>query len=203
MSLLNVWVAPNWAMVSVDTEVRIERTGALAEGSKILAIPHANVVLALRGHNVFLSTVLSLVHQWGGDFDAIAESMPIHLGQAMGFLAANINALPKAARSSIYRQELVMAGYSPDLGVMCAKAWVQKSIDSGFSLQEVDQGYVAPWAESWGYPPDCDTADRMEFLARVQTCNVKAAYPDEPIGGRLLIAELTRGSLTFTSRGLT
>jgi len=53
MSLLNAWIAPNEAIVAVDTD-GVAENGSHISASKLLTMPHPNVVMGLRGPGTFL-----------------------------------------------------------------------------------------------------------------------------------------------------
>lgn len=194
MSLLNVWVSHAKAMVVVDTEVRTQ-DGTYHEASKMMVLPHANAVVAVRGHNVFLSSVASLVLQTGGDFDQIVENMPLHLKTAMDFLVSN----KEQFVDSVYRQEIALVGYSRSLG--CMDCMVYASADeTGFKDTEIDKAYLSPWDGSWGDALDVFTVPhRATMFCTDQVSNALAMHPDQPFGGRLLLAELTRDDVRIST----
>lgn len=211
MTLLNAFVSHRKAMMLVDTEVlamekrrpaahevRAQERPYYFEGSKMLALPHANVIIGGRGHNVFLSTLLYLMHTRPGAFDEIEENMPSLLKIATGLLKKEMGLFVGLFSTSIYAQEIVLVGYSERRGRMFCIAY--RSADkSGFEATEVDDAYHSPWDLSWGMPFDVYTPEHARFLSTVQVDNALALHPEAPFGGRLLLAELTKDELKMSS----
>lgn len=194
MSLMNVWIFPHRAkaLVAVDTEYG-SRVGEGAytyrEGSKMVALPHSNVIIAGRGINSFLGAVISLQIQMAGTFDEIEASMPTHLKGAMDIMEANKAAF--ASMGSIYAQEIAVVGFSQSRGRMHCKTYLSAD-EQGFTANDIDEAHYSPWHPSWGEPIRVDTVEHAKFMSTVQSDNANIMQPDEPCGGRLLLAELTR-----------
>ena len=188
MSLVNVWVTDTKAMVVVDTEAQAD-DGSFFETSKMLTLPHANVVVAGRGINAFMNVLFSLLHMAkAASFDEIDEQMPAALAQATAYLET----MPAATFSrSIHEQEVVLVGYSHLLSrVHCS---VYQSKDKvGFDAQDIDEAYLSPWTDSWGMPMRVSTSEHARVTSTEQVANALALHPAQPFGGRLLLAEVTR-----------
>ncbi|VTU29453.1 hypothetical protein H6CHR_03198 [Variovorax sp. PBL-H6] len=190
MSLFNVWVSPTKAMVIVDTEVKAQ-DGRYFEGSKMLTLPHANIVVAARGNTLFLSTLFSLLHVAQctrcDDFEALMFS-------ALKTTTDQLKTLEQtfAFKHSIYDNEVALVGYSHYYGGMHCVAYESRD-ETGFTAQEISDAYYAPWDESWGpAPTGFPTPGIARAIASEQMADLLQMHPDKPFGGRLLLAELTR-----------
>lgn len=189
MSLVNVWITPTKAMVVVDTEGQAQAGGEYFEVSKMLTLPHANIVLAARGQNAFISVVFSLVHLGtGGTFDEIEASIETALAQATAYLKT----MEERFFRSVYEQEIVLVGYSHCRRAMHCISYQSKDA-SGFEVHDVDEAYLSPWdGPAWGLPMPVTTAQHARIVSTEQVAMAKALDPSAPLGGRLLLAELTR-----------
>ncbi|MDO8248948.1 MAG: hypothetical protein Q7T78_04425 [Rhodoferax sp.] len=200
MSIVNVWLSPTRALVAADTHTKNVLTGKISEGSKMLALPHAGAVIGHRGHNVFLSTVFSLSTQRSDvvDFDTLCAAMPDMLQTTHNFIYSN---LPVDQRDSMAAQEFLIVGHSG--GRISCKVFARQDMQLGFIESDIeDPGYVGCWDMDWGYPPeDIGTPEGMSALVQIQTKKHREMYPNEAIGGRLLLAEVTQAGITFTQLG--
>jgi hypothetical protein len=74
--------------------------------------------------------------------------------------------------------------------------WLRWPQDKGFAASPVGHALLLPDAE-WAQTPDVpDSAEQMERIARDQVAYVRAQHPGYNCGGRLLLAELTRDTLS-------
>jgi len=199
MTLLNVHVQADRAMVMVDT------TGYLADDpadagfqcSKILPLVHADTVFAARGQVALMWSAWSQFFlARDTHFDAIATAM---LGMLKSMVLETQRTAPHILQAGAFRGtssvlELVVVGRSREAGgKLQAKHW---TVDSKGEIQgpvEIE-GSVAPLADEASRPaalPD-SLADWVK-LARVQVADWRRIMPGTPIGGSLLVAELSDG----------
>lgn len=197
MSLVNVWVTPQKAMVVVDTEAQSQE-GEYFETSKMLTLPHANVVVAGRGHNAFFNVLFSLLHMdKGATFDDLEGSFDGSLAQTTAYLKT----IEAQFIRSIYEQEIALVGYSHSRRGMHCVAYQSKD-ESGFAAHDIDDAYLSPWdPTTWGLPMPVTTAEHARVASTEQLAKAKALHPDAPLGGRLLLAEVTRDELTLSVLG--
>lgn len=189
MSLLDAWIQPTEATVAVDTD------GAALDGSpmptsKLLALPHLGAVLALRGQAAFLAMLFVRSVSGFGAFDELTD--------AMGGLVAETDALvPGAliAGGPVVGNELLVVGWSERRSRMVGLQYVKRGEMVAFSEREVDR-HVSPWdAKAMaGVQP---VAPALERLARSQVRWMRESFPGAACGGRLLIAHLTRKSVSI------
>lgn len=205
MSLVNIHLQPNRALVAVDTEVMYAKGAGYGAGAKMALLPHANALLAIRGINIVLGmTYCHAILESIPTFDALEKAIPGYLRIALDYLdsdAQNLFGKP-AIEAQAFNQELSLVGYSEQRGRMCALVFSSKgSKDIGvFELEERD-AHFSPWTEAWGDPIAPDTPERMRFISLLQVDNGSAMEPDAPLGGRLLLCELTKEEAKFSSLG--
>jgi len=198
MSVVDVWVSPTKAMVIVDTKgQRVDGAGYL-EISKMLYLPHANVVIAGRGTNLFLNALFSILHlspaQSCDDCDRLMFGA---LKQASEGVKAMVDA--GAVPPMAVRNEVTLVGYSDHYHGMHAVSYLECD-DGSFEAHEVSDAYFGPWFEIWGpAPTGFPTVGLARAIATEQVSNLLQMHPDKPFGGRLLLAELTREDCRFST----
>lgn len=208
MSLCDVWVTPTTAMVVVDTEVaQIAGCGdRRGEASKMLYLPHANIVIAGRGTPMFLNGLHSHMHMLPhASFDAYAEAMPAALQQVASWLQAQLAAiqaqgvtLPADLLNAHREQQLALVGYSHALREMVCLTYESKD-DTGLSEGDDVAEWCSPWQASWGESMDVKTPEHARAMATDQIARALEEMPDSAHGGRLLLAELTREDCRFST----
>jgi hypothetical protein len=203
MSLLNVWLSQDKALIGVDTKGMSGDGKQSVEVSKIFPLVHANVILAGRGYMPFLGIVSSALHSIGGNFDAIVERLPEVLPAAFRAFATEMTKGgydPKSDGIDLHRQDVMLVGWSPKRGRMVGMVYRQRAADEGFVAKEFSPWTVNPWEPVQGGPYEPSSYEAHERLAREQARFTQKTVGKRFIGGRLLIAELTRDSLSVTSR---
>lgn len=200
MSLINVWLSPERALIACDTEAKKSQTGQFFEASKMLFLPHAGTIFALRGNNVVLTTLYVLASQEDVvGFDALCRALPLLLTRTWQFVGPLLTSSLPAER--VHKQELIVCGHSRAARRICCKLFRLGGPQIGFEESDVeDPGYVGCWDLSWGNPPQAvGTIAAMASLAQTQVANSLVRYPNEAIGGRLLVAELTANKVEFST----
>jgi hypothetical protein len=204
MSLINVFLSSSKALIGVDTEGSDPKTGQFITISKMVHLPHANVVMAGRGTQGFLMLLFLMVietdarAQSEGDFDSLVKSMPEIFANTYKLIDAN---RPHGVDSTILDdQQIVLAGWSNLLNRMHAICCTKRGPGGEIEMVEIEEpGYIMPWDDNWGEAPEGDDHRAMMALALAQTRHVKQESPGTAMGGRLLVAELTRHSMSFSS----
>lgn len=184
MSLLNVHVSPERALVAVDTA----GTGPLGnfQIAKLYPLVHANVVLAGRGDRRFIFDSFACLSLADGhvDYDAAVDSFPEMLQRMALHAGAGAPDIP---------YNIAVVGYSKKEASVCGR-WYEGSTAGG-KIDTFSLGCrIAPW-ESDGEPTIPDSFDRNIKLARQQI----QAHSSIGLsaGGNLLIAEVTRTQTTI------
>lgn len=191
MSLLNVLLFPDRALVAADTRCKNYQSGGYFDGSKMFPIVHANVLIAGRGDRIFAD----LVFQWYGgcetcDFDSIADG----LSENLLMIGERYASIPGV---HVGGDELVIVGWSEKHRAMQGLLCVRPDGNSEFTVSRMVTGSIGPRLTADLSHVQC--ADHVESLieiARAQTRQVRKEQPGLPIGGRLLLAELTRDTLS-------
>ena len=182
-------------MVVVDTEGQTDE-GKYVELSKMLVLPHANVVVAIRGQNIFLNGLFSALQMiQSSSFDEITDGVPSALQQTMGY----IKQVEHLFRCPVDAQEVVLVGYSASARQMLCLTYLPDG-DGGFVESEVDDTYLSPWMpDEWERPFKATTPDHVRIISTQQIADAKVLHPDAALGGRLLLAELTREDCRFST----
>lgn len=193
MSLLNLAVQKEVGLLCVDTTTQSE-DGSYCERSKMLHLGHINGVVACRGDIHFLVFLFAgLGIEPPTDFDALLESWPRRLAAATEpYLQQVRQPAPSADPVGCF---VALLGWSRARGrPVCHKA-ERESASDPFEIETANCS-VGPVPD---YPPlDLtvmqvpDAIRTMEALAYDQVRKMRRERPSYPIGGRLLLAEVTR-----------
>lgn len=207
MSLVNIYMEHDRALIGFDTlcsAMEVPPAVGVAEAlqrihtgvhmSKCSFLAHANVALAHRGDAMFAVGVCSALQlNLLADFDAMTEAMPELLAQTFAQVTGyrkqfSVEQFPGA--------EVILVGWSRALNRMEGVRWLRWPTDKGFAASPVGKALMLPDAE-WPQTPDApDTAEKMEAVARDQVAYVRREHAGYNCGGRLLLAELTRDTLS-------
>lgn len=197
MSLVQIWIEKDKARVAVDTVVyRCSAPGAelvKSESSKLLALPHAGVVLAYRGVDAAFFQVLQQVFLSGDSgYDAIAHSMPERVRDATTHVPPEV---PREATSC----EVHLVGYSA-----CRAAFAATSYAVDLSAGKCESRPLSGpcrLVPGFASAPELGTNEAMLSVARQQLAWMEINTPREATGGRLLVAELTREGISLKTAG--
>lgn len=209
MSLVNIVMNPDRALIATDTHVQfmscvstsVSEAIARAQAggfssSKFDYLPHANIVMTCRGVSILGTIAFGTVKLSGiSDFDHVVTSMSQWIADAT---RQATELLRQQGVNHFEGCEITLVGYSQALGRMEAVRWVRQPSDRVFSVAPVAGVSLMPDAE-WSQPPEPPITDEaMEAVARdqVQYCIDRWPGGEYRLGGRLLLAELTRDSLS-------
>ncbi len=204
MSLCNVWMSRDRALVAVDTAVR-RPGGPMLERSKILPIPHASTILATRGFVDFLGIFHGASIDALDDFDALNDQALPNLNRTREFVMQAV--APVAAKKGIgpaafSEIEIVMVGGSRRQQAMVGNTYQCIAPATTFIRLPIEtgRGRIHGNYDGMGPVSKVASAEAMEALARRQVAYVREHDPSTTVGGRLLLAELTRHSMSITTR---
>ena len=187
MTILNVSLYPERALVTMDTRIQNTLAGSYSYGSKMFPIVHANILIACRGDRILGEVAFQwYVGREACDFDSIARS----LSQDVVTIAERYASLPGI---HVGGNELVIVGWSDKERSMQGINCTRPDFESPFSIARMDTGHIAPILTEDLRHIQC--ADEVEYLieiARAQTRQVRNEQPGFPIGGRLILADMTR-----------
>jgi hypothetical protein len=125
-----------------------------------------------------------------GDFDHFAEV----LAQVIDRVYADVRALTPAYRFGDAElmpfQEVLLVGWSQRAQRMCGEYQALGPGAAAFSTRNVINPYLlAPEFGESGLPPNPDTPEKLEAIARKQAAWGKVEHPDYAIGEQLVIAD--------------
>lgn len=187
MSLLNAWIAPDAAVVAVDT-VGQAADGSPLHASKLQIVPHLGAVVGIRGQLALLTWLSVRANSAGfATFDDLLDAMPGMLAEARTAID-HLNVLAGSAPG----YEIIVAGWSDRQGRMIGRQFVKRGDMTASIERDVDH-HVSPWHPSMdGLPLD---PGGLEQLARGQVIFMRGLGAH--CGGKLTIARLTRGAMTL------
>lgn len=210
MSLANLYVAEDRALIGVDTAAGPVRSGQSESvgsrgRSKLLHLPHSNLVVAGRGFLDILNCVFGLMVVSDHDFDSAASALPDMLGLTR-----------QAVEESWCDLSADLAEVDTRLGGYLV-GWSQSAARMSCIRFEMSLRVAEPTIEParsnfyWVAPIDPFTGgdgrqmvvpsnyEAMLRIARTQTRWGQENRPEVAIGGRLVFATLTRHTLTIES----
>lgn len=213
MSLLNLYLEPHRALVGVDTAMGIhpdpeaqawaqtQDGGALpSHVSKLYPIAHSGALIAGRGSVLFFLDVIGFASMVE-TFDQLEDRMPALLRQAAEIDAARVAQLPLPEHVKFPRREILLVGWSARYGAVVATFYLCKEgCGHEFEADEIDL-LQSPWEDVQGQAIEPRTDHDMLQLARAQVAHALSRYPGAPVGGRLIVAEVTKRSIEIRQAG--
>ena len=195
MSLLNVWVGKNRALVSVDTD-GIMPNGEHHDFSKLITLPHAGAVFAGRGDRVFLESLFQYYYFGTGTFgfDEIVEHLPRAIGKVLEYQQS----LPGFSDSGDY--QIVIAGWSEKTKRMAGYfAHGLFRVGEAPVVEKLGQRVMPgdPWSDRPQDVPLPNEETNHLILAAVQAKWLREQGTAG--GGRLILADLQRNQITLKS----
>lgn len=198
MTILNVSIAPDLGLVAVDTAVPTP-SGGLTHVSKLMPLPHADAVVAARGHLLMLVMLSPRLQQVAGDFDNVLAALHDSAVQAFADSASACRGHGAGNLMDEMGHEVVAVGYSPRAGRVLGVLYDRKAGGDGFAFTELDDFMQAPWDESLARFRGPTSTAAMVRLARAQARYARAQGHENTHGGRLVIAEVRRGGINVSS----
>lgn len=209
MTLLNVWVGADRALVGVDTCARPThpKWAALTgvppqlDVTKVFPLAAAGAIVAGRGVSGLIWAVHLRCLATPGDFDTLVAAMPTILRWADRDYRRMVPFWSRWGADGAL--QLALVGWSPRQERMCGAIFSRTA--AGHAFERLDLGgegseggdesddWIAPWEPEQGEAPVPDTPGNMLDLVIRQMNHAPA---DAPIGGRLIVAELRRDVLT-------
>lgn len=201
MSLVNVCMEHDRALIGYDTRSGVAPQfkhlvgGAELSMSKCGFMPHIGTAMAHLGDAMFATMLFgNLQLSMPRDFDHATEMMPELLAQTFTAVAAMRRGGPGADFN--HGAQIVLVGWSPVLKRMQGVTWTRWPQDKGFRASPLGKAMLMP-DTGWTQPPEPpDTAAKMEAIAREQVAYVRRERPGYDLGGHLLLAELTRDTMS-------
>jgi hypothetical protein len=203
MSILNVlFQDPQTAFVGVDSLVTtIEGGSKFSDTNKLILIPAAATVIACRGEQTLARWTMSeLVRRTGGlDFDEMLSITPSVLE------TCHAEALRQAQAAGIkidgLDAELALVGYSEQAARVLCMHFTRSDRQAQFSAHRRDTGVLSPPVSQAPANGASDPFELQRALARAQTGEWKAKSPNDPIGGRLVVAKVMKDEVMVRNLG--
>ncbi len=194
MSTLNAYVGDHHALLAVDTFVQ-KNGGVLVHGPKLFPIPHAKVVVGVRGDLIFGMQVSNHLHLGPvADFDNAVTTMPAILDRVTADYSQQRKEHGDLPWAGV---EIALVGWSKRAGRMQGIRWESWPGDKLFKTTPIEPWSLSPNADWPEIPKAPDSAEKMEALARDQVKFIRTHLPGAVIGGHLLLAEITREAMTI------
>jgi hypothetical protein len=205
VTLLNLSVRPDRATIMVDT-MTFRAENPTAEGfetSKLLPLVHSETVFAGRGQVPLIFGVWSRFYlERDAHFDMICGLMTETLqGTLLEARRQGVQVIHPGVSHLGHALELLVVGRSRETGGLRAMYWevdvkgeVRGPVETG--------GYLSPLRDAAAKPavlPDCE-ADWLT-LVREQVADCRRILPGVPIGGSLIVAELSDQGLQVRNVG--
>lgn len=178
MSILNVLVTPKRALIAVDTD-SLDLDGSRSNFSKLLTIPHARVVLAIRGDRRFLFDMFKAYFLGTRleNFDQVIEAAPSMLASVLtGFREEGAHG----------KYQLVIAGWSPKRGRVAGWYYLGDIDSDDCDIEELG-ARIIPW-EFPDQAPVPSSPETVQAIAARQVDWLRARGAAG--GGNLLLATL-------------
>lgn len=204
MSIVNVWMERGRGLLAVDTRAENDSRhlpgGSYVQhdAAKMIVLPHAHMVLANRGDLAFFQwfngTLVTEPFSWSIDLfaeRAAALCDEIYRARMAQFAALYAN--------RPFETEIYAVGWSEKLQEVVCYLCHRDQGASQFTCERVESWCAAPqahdvWPTAERTPP-FDTEPRMIAAAREQVRYFRSLHPDRPIGGKLILASVTRGGI--------
>jgi hypothetical protein len=197
MTIVNFSVTPTRALVAVDTlgGNKVHRQHI----NKLFPLPHANLLVCGRGSAALIARV-SGVCGLAIDLDDAKRKLTRLIPNMYRFvwLLSKVMLVPPGAFSG--GQEIYLFGWSEEAGEMQAVRFMKASSLAPWVVDDDIEESQAPGLHG---QDDLTLSDpqQMWHAAGQQVRQSALEHPGWPIGGRLIVAELTRSALTIRSMG--
>ena len=193
MTILNVWVEHDRALVGVDSHAADPFNPAdFLEVRKIYHAERFHAVFAVRGlMGLFTVGAMHIANFPESDFDALNAAMPRLLQAAHHEVACALRAQGWPAGGPIDEQDAVLVGWSPARSAVVGRLFMRRHQSPGFVPVDITLNVAAPVE---GLPSDCSldcsTQAKMALLACKQAQLLREKHAAG--GGPFIVAQVTR-----------
>lgn len=199
MSLSNVVIKNDCALVAVDTRGRLA-DGRFVDCGKALLLPHMNAIITIRGFSPRLAALAQYAVGYMGSFDDFLDELPDNINAANKAIDSFVESLPPGAMKHIgndsYIADVVCAGYSDAAQGFIGRQFRRTERGTNVQVGAFQERCIAPSWPGLVFPGIDDDLDALKMLSAEQC---RLAYQregaDYPIGGRLIVFELRKGSM--------
>jgi len=202
MSILNVLMAQDQAVVAVDTLAQDAITGEASEGAKLLLIPQHNIVMAGRGSGQFLLRLYQLGLEASFRRDFSIEQLMREVGPVMDQLWPNYVQAALDAKMYLDRlqSEIVLVGWSKAQDRVVGTAYAKSAAERPTRVAELVGGIASP-GEPLRDGTDSFEPEAILAAGRRQAEHLNAQEGRVVAGGRLIAAFLRRGEAAVRDIG--
>lgn len=208
MTILNVHIRADRALVGMDTEILNTADGSRFGASKFGVIPEANVLMCWRGDRNLHGLIYAecfLAREYI-DFDALERILPEVLGTLRAQYKSNCASAGVPAEVLDHEIantiDLILVGWSTQRGRICGQRFSQPSGSERPTVEEISESVIAPGeilAPHEVLVPQSISA--MEKLAKNQLGAARrAGVVDQGFGGSFLLVEVMRHELRIRRR---
>ena len=203
MSLVNAVVTRQIAQVVVDTEACAIGPGITSasrfSASKMVPLVHANVLFAGRGAAGFMLLPFFAVSMMQlSSFDEVVHALDSKvLRETVEQIEAQHRAVGAPKGFDYGMQEVHVFGWSDKLGSMCGFTYYRDPGELTWEKLPVLDSAVQPWGDEWGQMPEPRNEDQLRATSIEQVAHTRRETPELAIGGKLLLAELTKSTMVF------
>lgn len=196
MSLIAFTLNRDRAIVCVDT------WGGNAERrqhvNKLFPVPHANMLVAGRGSGLL---AVHIAHLCGAmaSFDEAKLQLPAEARSGLANVRKLVSTVGCDTTAAYDGQEIYVFGFSQSQGEMVCLSMTSAPGETAFTVEDDLIELAAPGV-SEPLPKYWDQNACMQ-VARRQVAQTRAEHPDPLIGGRLVMATLTRETIWIEQLG--
>lgn len=202
MSIVNVLITPDRAVVAVDTLAEDAISGELSEGAKLLLIPQHNIVIAGRGSAQFFLRIYHLCLEASFRKAFSIEQIMRELGPVMDQLWPNYVRAAQDARLDLAQleSEIVVVGWSKAQGRIVGTAYAKSDVEQHARVAALVGGIASPGEPLRG-GPDSFEPEAILAAGRRQAEYLNAQEGRAVAGGRLIATFLQRGEAVVKDLG--
>jgi hypothetical protein len=197
MTIVNFSGSPSRILVAVDTLGGTKRYQQHI--NKMFPLPHANLLVCGRGSAALIARASGVCGLATGLDDARLRLTRMLPGMfAVVWLLSKLMLVPRGPFAG--GQEVYLFGWSEDAGEMQAVRFSKASTLAPWVIDDDIEESQAPGLHG---QDGLTLSDHFQMwnVAQQQVHQSQRDYPGYPIGGRLVVAELTRSTLTIQTLG--
>lgn len=202
MSILNVLLTQERALVAVDTLAQDAVTGEVSVGAKLLLIPQHNIVIAGRGSAQFLLRIYQLCLEASFRKAFSIEQIMREVGPIMDGLWPNYVQAAESAGMGMdhLHSEIVVVGWSKAQDRMVGTAYAKSVAERPTRVAELVGGIASP-GEPLRDATDSFQPEGVLAAGRRQAEYLNAQEGRPVAGGRLIAAFLVRSEAVVRDLG--
>lgn len=202
MSILNVLLTPERALVAVDTLAQDAVTGEVSVGAKLLLIPQHNIAIAGRGSAQFFLRIYQLCLEASFRKAFSIEQIMREVGPIVDGLWPNYVQAAVSSGMGMYQlhSEIVVVGWSKAQDRMVGTAYAKSVADRPTRVAELVGGIASPGDPLRG-ATDSFEPDAILAAGRRQAEYLNGQEGRVVAGGQLIAAFLRRGEAAVRDIG--